>query len=182
MIEIQALLNPKVSNYGDTRGGIPDITSEMVAASLARAQDGARALIRVKIGDASSWATLRKEFRKRLAIEANRRRWKPCPTLPRYLDGICHTALLLYVHPPKCKRCKGRGSVLPRGHEAPIPCPVCQGAQFRDPDEATKASMARIPYSTWRDTWEDRYKDAVAILSEWEDEADRATKRVFWDS
>lgn len=182
MLEIHAMLSPKGIDYRGTHGGIPNITPEMVAASLARAHDGARALIRVKVGDTSSWDTLRREFRRALTIEANKRHWKPGPTLPKYLEGICHTALMLYVHPPKCRRCKGRGSVTPRGHEAPIACPVCLGAQYRDPDEAAKAGMAGIPYSTWRDTWEDRYKDAVAILHEWEDEADRATKRVFWDA
>ena len=182
MLEIHTLLNPKVSNYGDARGGTPNVTPEMVAASLARAPDGARALIRVMVGDTSSWAALKREYRRAFTIEANRRRWKPGPTLPKYLDGIAHTALMLYVHPPMCRRCKGRGSVLPRGHEVPITCPVCQGAKIRDINEADKAQMAGIPYSTWRDTWEDRYKDAVAILHEWEDEADRATKRVFWDA
>lgn len=178
MLEIYTLLNAKAVNYNGT-GGIPDITPEDVAACLGRIPiTGPALLVRTMSGDYSCLAGLTQAFRQHVAHLAMIKRWKTGPSFPGHFDGLCESALHYFIIPNTCGRCRGRGSVALRTLQI-VPCPVCTGVGHREPRESDKARTAGIPWATWDDTWADRYVMARSILSDWEDQADRATRRLW---
>jgi hypothetical protein len=176
MLKIHTLLTAKGIDYSASGGGIPTITPEMVAASLAAAPPGACALIRAKLGDKKSFLDLTSWLSERLLDEAEKRRWGDGPM---YIVGVVDTAVALYIAPPFCSRCKGRGDIKKRTGLV-VPCPSCEGTGAKVLSEREIAKRCGIPWANWCGPWADRYQLALSILSEWEDEADRATKRVFW--
>jgi hypothetical protein len=179
MLEIYTLLNPKVANYNGT-GGSPAITPEDVAACLGRIQiRGPGLLVRAMAGDPSCLSPLRVIFGQNLAQMANLKRWKTGPTFWPYMDGLRDSVLHFYVIPDSCHRCHGHGSITLCTQQV-IACPLCEGVGRKEPKETDKARSAQINIETWRATWAGRYTDARAILSDWEDIADRATKRLWW--
>ena len=79
MLEIYTLLNPKVANYNGT-GGIPSLTPEDVAASLAHIPiTGPALLVRTMSGDVSSLRPLQQAFRQHVAHMAMLKHWKTGP-------------------------------------------------------------------------------------------------------
>jgi len=180
VLEIYSLLNPKVSNYGDAKGGIPEITPEMVAACLGQIPiTGPALLVRTMAGDDTCREPLTTALRKHMAYLASLKRWKTGPKFWDYFEGLVRASVHFYVLPDTCKRCKGRGEIV-RMKTRVEKCRLCQGAGRKEPREADKAAFAGIPRATWDDTWADRYAQARGVLSEWEDLADRATKRIWW--
>jgi hypothetical protein len=179
MLKIHAMLNAKGIDYQGTGGGIPTITPEMVAASLAAAPLGASALIRTKLGDERSRAVLVSALIERLVEETEKRRWGLSDKGVLYIEGIARTASMLYTTPMFCYRCRGRGDIKKRTGLV-VPCPSCEGTGAKVLSEREIAKRCGIPWANWCGPWADRYQLALSILSEWEDEADRATKRVFW--
>jgi hypothetical protein len=176
MLKIHAMLNAKGIDYSASGGGIPTITPEMVAASLAAAPPGACALIRAKLGDRRSRSSLMALLTDRMMEEAEKRIWA---NDLQYIRGIVDTAIALYIAPPFCSRCKGRGEIKQRTGLV-VSCPSCDGTGAKVLSEKEIAKRCGIPWAHWCGPWADRYQLALSILSEWEDEADRATKRVFW--
>ena len=180
MMEIYTLLNPKVANYNGT-GGIPNITPEDVAACLGQIPiQGPSLLIRCMVGDASSLAPLRQIFGQHLAQMANLKKWKTGPTFWHHLDGLRDSVLHCYLLGERCRRCHGRGHITQQETQRII-CPACEGVGVKEPKETHKARTAQIHIDTWRDTWGDRYDQAKCILTDWESQADRATRRLWWD-
>ena len=180
MLEIYTLLNPKVSNYGDAKGGIPNITPEDVAACLGRIPiTGPALLVRALAGDDTCREPLTTALRQHMAHLSMLKRWKVGPKFWDYFEGMVSATVQYYLLPDTCRRCKGQGSIT-RMKTQVVPCPVCNGAGHKEPKESDKAASAGIPRSTWDDTWADRYAQARGVLSGWEDMADQATKRIWW--
>lgn len=179
MLEIYSILNPKVANYNGT-GGIPAVTPEDVAACLGRIPiQGPSLLIRCMVGDSSSLPPLRQIFGQHLAQMSNLKKWKTGPTFWHHMDGLRDSVLHFYVLPDRCGRCQGHGSVTLSTKQV-ISCPLCEGIGRKEPKETDKARAADIPWASWSDIWADRYVDAHSVLSDWEGQADRATKRIWW--
>ncbi len=179
MMEIYSLLNPKGANYNGT-GGIPDITPEDVAACLGQIPiAGPGLLVRAMSGDPTCYKPLTQIFGQHLAHRAMLKRWRTGPSFYHHLDGLRDAVLHYYVLPDTCRRCRGLGFITQRDTQH-IECPVCEGAGHKDVRESDKARVAGIPWTTWDDTWADRYVDARAILVDWEDQADRATRKLWW--
>lgn len=179
MMEIYTLLNPKVANYNGT-GGSPAVTPEDVAACLGRIPiRGPSLLVRSMAGDYACLSPLRVVFGQYLAHMASLKKWKTGPTFWHHMDGLRDSVVHFYVIPDSCHRCHGQGSITLCTKQV-ISCPLCEGIGRKEPKEMDKARAADIPWASWSDTWADRYVDARAILSEWEDQADRAAKRLWW--
>ena len=180
MLEIYTLLNPKVANYNGT-GGIPSIVPEDVAACLGRIKiEGPALLVRAMSGDISCRKQLLQIFRQSVAHMAMLKHWKTGPKYADYFEGMVESVLHFYIIPDTCGRCHGHGDITRRDTQRVV-CPVCEGAGHRDVSESDKARAAAIPRSTWDDTWADRYTAAKDILVAWEDMADHATKRLWWE-
>jgi len=181
MLEILTLLGPKPQNLNGTGGGIPEITSQDVAASLARIPiTGPALLVRTMSGDLSSLRPLQQAFRQHVAHMAMLKHWKAGPKYNDYFEGLCEAVLHFYVIPSKCGRCHGHGQITLITKQV-IPCPICAGEGNKDVSERAKARAAGIPSSTWDDVWTDRYEAARDVLMAWESIADSAVKRIFWE-
>ena len=179
MLEIYTMLNPKVANYNGT-GGVPAITPEDVAACLGQIPiPGPALLVRAMAGDDTCLHPLSQTFGQHLAHLAMLKHWKTGPTFWHHFDGLRDCVLHFYLTPDTCKRCHGHGSVTLTTKQV-ITCPLCEGIGRKEPADLHKARIAGIPRASWEDTWADRYVDARAILSDWEYEADRSVKKLWW--
>ena len=185
MLEIYALLNPKVANYNGT-GGVPSLTPEDVAACLGRIKiAGPALLVRAMSGDATCYKPLLQIFRQSVAHMAMLKHWKTGPKYVDYFEGLVESVLHFYLKPRICGRCRGHTFITLRTGER-RDCPVCvridgNGARVVviDTMETDKARAAGIPIETWRDVWKDRYEAAKSILSEWESMSDGETRKLW---
>lgn len=117
-------------------------------------------------------------LRQRMAWEASKRHWKTGERFWQRFESVITIAIDYYIEPNRCKRCKGTGEVLIR--KLMTKCPVCEGAGEKELSIRRKAELAGMHRETWANEWEDRYSLAVSILSDWEDGADQATKKIWW--
>jgi hypothetical protein len=180
MLEVLTLLNPKSPNYNGTGGGIPELTSQDVAASLSRIKiPGPSLLVRTMAGDPTTLRPLIHEFNQNVAKMAMLKHWKAGPKFNDYFDGLCESALHFYIIPSKCGRCHGHGRITLVTKQT-MDCPVCAGSGNKEISERSKARAAGIPLVFWEDTWGQRFEYASGILVDWESQADQALKRVFW--
>jgi hypothetical protein len=181
MFELITLLNPKSPNYNGTGGGIPELTSQDVAASLSRIKiTGPSLLVRTMAGDPTTLRPLIQAFRQHVAHMAMLKHWKTGPKYNDYFEGLCESVLHFYIIPSKCGRCHGHGQVTLITKQV-IECPVCAGAGNKEISERAKYKAAGIPSSAWGDVWADRWDHARDVLVDWEWQADAAVKRLHWD-
>lgn len=158
-------LNPKLSAREYIPGGLPEFTQAEIAAAL-----GGLPRLPYLLGLAAinaSWEVL-PELERLLWLQlvdvSIEQRWLVTVGVPR-TRYMAQMALWEYLHPPKCRRCHGKGEIYPP-NSAVQTCDLCEGTGSGKISIETRARWMRVRKSTWRDVWAHRYeRHAMRLVS-----------------
>lgn len=174
-VEALARLNPKNVRFDVGRGGIPDLTPEIIAAACAGLPPIAYRLALVKYaGQMHELSDLKIRTLIRAADLAIRHGWgRP---MPGQLQGITTYAIWRVVSYHHCPACHGSGKRLDDRRRS-WKCVVCAGTGGMTPTEEIEASVAGFSLEDWRNTWR-RRADRLTQLLERMDRKARA--HIHW--
>ena len=128
-------------------------------------------------GGSDSEAALVRE----LLLEASRWPESMAPAKCQQLRQILAAALDEWLHPPRCRCCRGRGMRHKKDGNALIEmvCDACAGQGTRRMSRSARASKAGVPWTTWANDGGRReavYNAALDALDRW----DRDLLRHVW--
>lgn len=134
-------------------GGSPVLTSQDVAGALAGSHRHGYLLVLAKYADDNSasqllWKELAQEIARERSCDYEKAR------------GIALACIFPVIRPAHCSQCQGRGLIFPRTKGKSIEdsarkCEKCDGSGQGEISERQRASLAKIPPTTWHDSWKD---------------------------
>jgi len=175
--EILAMLQPKAQKYQQAAVAFERLTMEDVILALAHVEEeGPRLLGRVKYAQQEVFLTpLMNLYWPEAYDVAKRKKWRVDPDKLRTLAFF---TLYEYIKPPRCKQCKGRGSMRQRlfavkGKKTdpndPLVCPRCKGSTYEPLRDADYARSLRMDESSWnKNNWRGKQREIRSVLDGWE--------------
>lgn len=176
--EILAMLQPKAQKYQHMGVAFEHLTTEDVVRALAHVKEKGPSLLgRVKYAQQFDFLTpLMNLYWPEAYDIAKHRKWR---TDPARLRTLAFYTLHEYVRPPRCKQCKGRGTMRQRlfsvkGHKTdpatdPLQCPHCKGTTHEPLPDASYARAVGISDQSWNENnWRGKQREIRTVLDGWE--------------
>lgn len=144
----------------------------MVAAALAGLERPAYLLLRyVWCQDESVYPELLLEVQRAVRGLALEEGWKG---FEGKVEALSVLVLRYFQQRPLCKTCNGTGIVKITS------CPQCFGSGKQRLTHSVLANAVGIHRSNWLRSWNDKFNLALAVLSEWEEEACGHIRAQLW--
>lgn len=181
--EILAMLQPKAQKYQHMGVAFEHLTTEDVVRALAHVtEEGPRLLGRVKFAQQDVFLTPLMNLYWPEALDiAKRHKWIDGNRRvnPERFRALAFYTLHEYVQPPRCKKCKGRGTMRQRlfsvkGHKTdpatdPLQCPHCKGTTYEPLPDASYARAVGISDQSWNENnWRGKQREIRTVLDGWE--------------
>lgn len=156
-------LAPKTQTLDILSGGSGDLTRTEIAGLLSGLDRGPAMLAWHAFADGPRQDAEIALFMA-LMDEASKRGWD-IPKGKEIHRKIADMVLAIYLHPPKCPSCHGRGEDY--FSSPPTACSNCKGSGNWPMTTKARAQMLGVSEREYRKKWAERERVCAAILSEW---------------